>query len=58
MHEAGNPKLVLWGNPEGWGGKYRMEVGGGFRMEGTHVYLSPIHTDIWQKLTILQLSSN
>ena len=40
MHEAGHPapKLVLWGNPEGWGGRDRMEVGGGFRTEGTHVY--------------------
>ena len=36
MHEAGLAKLVLWGNPEGWGG----EGGGrGFRMgdTGTHV---------------------
>ena len=29
MHEAGHSKLVLWDNPEGWGG------GGGFRMGGT-----------------------
>ena len=21
MHEAGNPKRVLWDNPEGWGGE-------------------------------------
>ena len=21
MHEAGYPKLVLWDNPEGWGGQ-------------------------------------
>ena len=21
MHEAGHPKLVLWDNPEGWGGE-------------------------------------
>ena len=26
MHEAGHSKLVLWDNPEGWGGR---EVGGG-----------------------------
>ena len=26
MHEAGYPKLVLWDNPEGWGGE-----GGGRR---------------------------
>ena len=36
MHEAGHPKLVLWDNPEGWGGEGR-EVGGGFRMVG-HMY--------------------
>ena len=34
MHEAGHLKLVLWDNPEGWGGK---EVGEGFRM-GAHMY--------------------
>ena len=34
MHEAGHPKLVLWDNPEGWGG----EGGdGGLRML-RHVY--------------------
>ena len=32
MHEAGHSKLVLWDNPEGWGG----EGGGrGFRMGET-----------------------
>ena len=31
MHEAVNPKLVLWDSPEGWGGE---EVGGAFRMGG------------------------
>ena len=34
MHEAGNPKLVLWDNPEEWGGE---GGGGGFRMVG-HMY--------------------
>ena len=24
------------------------EVGGGLRMGGTHVYLWPIHVDMWQ----------
>ena len=24
MHEAGHPKLVLWDNPEGWGGEAGM----------------------------------
>ena len=32
MHEAGHSKLVLWDNPEGWGGR---EVGQGFRMGDT-----------------------
>ena len=27
------------------------EVGGGFRIEGTHVCLWPIHIDVWQKLS-------
>ena len=34
MHEAGQAKPVLWGNPEGMG--VGREVGGGFRM-GAHV---------------------
>ena len=36
MHEAGHPKLVLWDNPEGWGGGGE-GVGAGFRMVG-HMY--------------------
>ena len=46
MHEAGHPKLVLCDNLEGLVGR---EVGGEFRMEGTHVYLWPIQIDVWQK---------
>ena len=45
MHEAGHSKPVLWDNPEGW---MREEVGGGFRMGGSHVYLWLIHVDVWQ----------
>ena len=47
IHEAAHPKPVLCNNLKGWGGE-----GGGrdFKMEGTHVYLWPIHTDVWQKL--------
>ena len=30
MHYTGNSKLVLWDNPEGWGGE-----GGVFRMGNT-----------------------
>jgi len=29
--------------------RVRREVGGGFRMQGTLVYLWPIHADVWQK---------
>jgi len=46
MHEAGHSKLVLWDNPEGWGGR---KVGGGFRMGGTHVHLWLIFVNMWQK---------
>ena len=58
MYDAENPKLVLCDNLEVWsveGG------GGGLKMEETHVYLWPIHIDVWQKpsqyckLIILQL---
>ena len=45
MHEAGHPKLVLWDNPEGWGG----EGGGKGDGRDTRVYLRPIHVAIWQK---------
>ena len=45
MHETGHPKLVLWDNIEGWGWG---EVGGGFRIRRTHVYVWPIHADVWQ----------
>ena len=38
MHEAGHTKLVLWDNPEGWGGE-----GGG------RGFLWLIHVDVWQK---------
>ena len=46
MHEAGHPKLVLWDNPEGWGG-----TGGGRRVQdgGTHVHPRLIHVDVWRK---------
>ena len=26
VHEAGHSKLVLWDNPEGWGGGFGMRV--------------------------------
>ena len=46
MHETGNSKLVLWNNPEGWGGE-----GGGREVQdaGTHVHPWLIHVNVWQK---------
>ena len=35
MHEAGHSKLVLWDNPEGWGG----EGGGRGIQDGGHTYI-------------------
>ena len=29
--------------------KYTGEGGGGFRIEETHIWLWPIHTNVWQK---------
>ena len=46
MHEAGHPKLVLWDNPEGWGGE---RGGRGVQDGGTHVHLWLIHVDGCQK---------
>ena len=46
MYDAGNRKLVLCDNLKGWGAE---GVGRGFRSEGTHVCLWPIHVDVWQK---------
>ena len=44
MYGAGPPKVVLWDNPEGWGG----EGGGrGVQEGGTH---GLIHVDVWEKL--------
>ena len=46
MHEAGHSKLVLWDNPEGWGG----EGGGkGVQDGGTHIHPGLIHVHVWQK---------
>ena len=46
MHEGGLSKLVLWDNPEGWGG----EGGGrGVQERGTHAHPWLIHVDVWQK---------
>ena len=35
MHEAEHSKLVLWNNPEGWGGE---EAGRGVSGYGGHMY--------------------
>ena len=46
MHETGHSQLVLWYNPEGWGGK-----GGhrGVQDGGTCVHPWLIHINVWQK---------
>ena len=46
MHEARHSKLVLWDNPEGWGGE-----GGGREIQdgGTQVQPWVIHVNVWQK---------
>ena len=44
MHEEGHPKPVLWDDPEGEGGK----GGGRGSGWGAHVYLWPIHADVWK----------
>ena len=46
LYDTGNPKPVLYDNPEGWDGDGRWEVGGMFTREGTYVYLWLIHVDV------------
>ena len=46
LDDAGNPKLVLCDNLEGW---ERREVGWRFKREGICVYLWLVHVDVWQK---------
>ena len=61
MYDAGHPQPMLCDNLEGWGG----EGGGrgGFKREGTYVYLWLILDDVWQKpsqyckVIILQLKN-
>ena len=48
MCGAGHPKPVLCHSLEGWGEEGCGGVGG-FRREGTHVCLWPIHVDVWQR---------
>ena len=58
MFEVGNSKLVLWDNPEGWGG----EGGGGGGVQGWGALVHPwvIHVDVWKNHhnTLKKLSSN
>ena len=42
-HEAGHSKLVLWDNPEGWGGE---GDGRGVQNGGTHVHPWLIHVNV------------
>ena len=45
MNEAGHSKLLLWDNPEGWGGE-----GGGRVQDDEGIIVHPwlIHVDVWQ----------
>ena len=45
VHEAGDSELVLWNNPEGWGGERSMR---GLQNGGTHVHSWLIHVDVQQ----------
>ena len=55
--------IQSWCSVSTWRDKVGREVAEEFRMERTHIYLRPIHTDICQKLSqyckviILQLKS-
>ena len=46
IHEAGHAKLMLWDNPEEWGG-----AGGGRGCQdgGTHVHPWLIRVNVWWK---------
>ena len=44
LHEEGHSKLVLWDDPEGWGG----EEGGRGGQDGGDTYVpEAIHVDVW-----------
>ena len=47
MQETGHSQLVLWDNPEGWGGE---EGHRGVQDGGTRVHPWLIHINVWQKL--------
>ena len=49
-HEAGHSKLVLWENPERWGGEGR-----GVQHRGTQEHLWLIHLHAWQKSQYCQV---
>ena len=38
-----------WCSVTTWRDRVGREVGRGLRREGTHVFLWPIHVDVWQK---------
>jgi len=59
-----NTRSTNWCSLTTWMGGIGWEVGGGFRKEGTYVYLWLIYVDVWQKPTqhcntiILQIKMN
>ena len=49
LHLLGLQKLLSRRVVQTWRDWVGREVGGGFRMEGTYVILTPIHVNVWQK---------
>ena len=49
IHEAGHAKLVLWDNPEGWGG----EGGGRGIQNGSYTHMADSHQCVAKTTTIL-----
>ena len=58
MHEAGQPKPVLWDNPEGY--RVGRELGRWFRLGAAHVYPWLINADYGKNHhnVVKQLTSN
>ena len=53
IHDTGHAKLMLWDNPEGWGGEGSKK---GVQDGETHVHPWLIHVNVAKATTILQSS--
>ena len=49
MTSSGIAEVLKAGAPTTWKDRVEGRERGGFMMEGIHVCLWPIHTDVWQK---------